>query len=129
MHSFRSARHFKRSHAALAMLFLAVMLIEWGSHSLAFAHSSWPTGMVAVSSPEPEHDDPCRTLTDCCQSKKHGGTVVSPSHHLPSFNSFVELIRFTPAYSREYAASPVSRDDARRIFRPKDPLLHPPEFS
>ena len=112
------------------MLFLAVMLVEWGSHSLAFAHSGSPTGMVAISSPdETKHDDPCRTMTDCCQSRKHGGTVVSPSHHLPSFNAFVELIAFTPAYSRELAVVSQSRDDVRKIFRPKDPLLHPPEFS
>ena len=112
----------------MAVLFLAVMLIEWGSHSLAFAHSGSPGGMIAVSAPEYEHDDPCRTMTACCESRKHGGTVVSPSHHLPSFNAFVELIAFTPAYSRELAAASLSRGDVHRIFRPKDPLLHPPEF-
>ena len=129
MHSVRQSQYFKRSHAVLAMLFLAVMLVEWGSHGLAFAHSGLPTGMVAVSVPEPEHDDPCRSMTDCCQSRKHGGTVVSPSHHLSSFTSLVELIRFAPAYSREYAMLPELHNDARRIFRPKDPLLDPPELS
>ncbi|MDI1242831.1 MAG: hypothetical protein PSX80_13025 [bacterium] len=110
-------------------MFFAVMLIEWGSHNLAFAHSGFPTGMVAVAATEPEHDDPCRTMTDCCQSRKHGGTVVSPSHHVPSFNAFVEMVGFTPAYSREIVAEPEYRSDARRIYRPKDPLLHPPELS
>jgi hypothetical protein len=128
MHFVRS-KFTKRTHAVLALMFLSVMLIEWGSHSLAFAHSGWPTGMVAISTPEPEHDDPCRTMTDCCQSRKHSGTVVSPSHHLPSFNSFVELIGFTPAYSKEFSAPAEFHISARRIFRPKDPLLHPPEFS
>jgi hypothetical protein len=129
MHSIRRTPYFKRSHAVLALLFLAVMLVEWGSHSLAFAHSSSPSGMIAVGAPEPEHDDPCRTMADCCQSRKHGGTVMSPSHHLPSFNSFVEMIQFTPAYSREFAAELEPAENVRRIHRPKDPLLHPPELS
>lgn len=113
----------------LAMLFLIVMLIEWGSHSLAFSHSGSPTGMIAINAPELEHDDPCRTLTNCCESRKNGGTVVSPSHHLPSFNSFVELIRFVPAYSRNIAISAPLREDVHRIFRPKNPLFNPPELS
>lgn len=119
----------KKLHAVVALVFLFVMLVEWGAHSLAFAHSGSPAGMVAVNVREAEHDDPCRTLTNCCERRKSGGTVVSPSHHLQSFNSFVELIRFVPAYARDLAVNPPLRDDVQRIFRPKDPLLHPPELS
>lgn len=119
----------KRIGSLIAVLFLVVMLVEWGSHSLAFAHSGWPTGLVAITNPEPHHDDPCRTLTDCCQSRKQGGTVLSPTHHLPSFSSFSELIRFVPAHSSEFLTPTEFTTDVRRIFRPKDPLLHPPELS
>lgn len=125
----RSQASLKKLHVILAMGFLFVMLVEWGSHSLAFAHSGYSAGMTSVNAREDKHDDPCRTMTDCCQSRKHGGMVVSPSHHLPSFNSFVETIAFKPANSREIAVEPEPRDDARRIHRPKDPLLHPPELS
>jgi hypothetical protein len=119
----------KRSHVVLAMMFLAVMLVEWGSHSLAFAHSGSPGGMVAINAPEPEHDDPCRSLTTCCERSSNGTTVLSPAHHIPSYNSYVELYDPVPSFSRDLAVSPTSREDARRIFRPKDPLLHPPELS
>ncbi len=118
-----------RTHAFVALMFLAVMLVEWGSHGLAFAHAGSPQGLAAMNSPTPEHDDPCRTLTNCCESRKNGGAVVTPAHNLPSFNSFAESIRFVPAYSRDVAAGVPVREDVRRIFRPKDPLLHPPELS
>lgn len=119
----------KRFHVVLAMMFLAVMLVEWGSHSLAFAHSGMQAGMIAVKASGPEHDDPCRTLTTCCERSSNGGMVLSPAHHVPSYNSYVELYDPVPSLSRDLAVIPTSREEARRIFRPKDPLLHPPELS
>lgn len=110
-------------------MFLVVMLVEWGSHSLAFAHSGSSRGMIAINAPEPEHDDPCRTLTTCCERSNNGGTVVSPAHHLPTYNSYVELNEPVPALTRALIFSLPAREDAQRIFRPKDPLLHPPELS
>jgi hypothetical protein len=118
----------RKFHVVLALAFLFVMLVEWGSHNLAFAHSGYPAGMVSVNAREDDHDDPCKSLT-CCQSRKEGGTVISPSHHLPSYNSYSEGVQFIPAYSRDFVPAPSLRDDVRGIFRPKDPLLHPPEFS
>ena len=119
----------KRIHVVLALMFLFVMLVEWGSHSLAFAHSGSPGGMIAINAPEPEHDDPCRTLTPCCERSSNGSTVLSPSHHVPSYNSYVELYDPIPSWTRDLIVTPPAREDARRIFRPKDPLLHPPELS
>ena len=119
----------KKLHVLLALMFLAVMLVEWGSHSLAFAHSGMPGGMTAVNASEPEHDDPCRTMTTCCERSTNGSTVLSPVHHLPSYNAYVELYDPVPSWTREGFVSPPVREDARRIFRPKDPLLHPPELS
>lgn len=124
----RSRAASRKFHVVLALAFLFVMLVEWGSHNLAFAHSGYPAGMVSVNASEDDHDDPCKSLA-CCQSRKEGGTVISPSHHLPSYNSYAEVVRFIPAYSRDFVPAPSLRDDVRGIFRPKDPLLHPPEFS
>ncbi|HEX6278862.1 MAG TPA: hypothetical protein VFZ49_02495 [Pyrinomonadaceae bacterium] len=119
----------KRAHVILALMFLTVMLVEWSSHSLAFAHSGSSRGMTAINNPEAEHDDPCRTLTTCCERSSNGGTVLSPAHHLPTYNSYVELYEPVPSLTSALIASPPAREDARRIFRPKDPLLHPPELS
>jgi hypothetical protein len=118
----------RKLHAVVAMVFLFVMLFEWGSHNLAFAHSGYPAGMVSVNARESDHDDPCKSLT-CCQSRKDCGTVVSPSHHLPSYSSYSEVVQFIPAYSRDFVSAPSLRENVRGIFRPKDPLLHPPEIS
>ena len=124
----RSRSLTRKLHVILAVAFLFVMLVEWGSHNLAFAHSGYPAGMVLVNAREDAHDDPCKSLT-CCQSRKEGGAVVSPSHHLPSYNSYFEVVKFVPAYARDFAIQASSREDVKGIFRPKDPLLHPPEFS
>jgi hypothetical protein len=124
----RSQAASRKFHVVLAVAFLFVMLVEWGSHNLAFAHSGYPAGMVSVNARESDHDDPCKSLT-CCQSRKDCGTVVSPSHHLPSYNSYSEAVRFVPAHSRDFVPAPSLRENVRGIFRPKDPLLHPPEFS
>ncbi|MEQ1762963.1 MAG: hypothetical protein ABL984_07455 [Pyrinomonadaceae bacterium] len=124
----RSHTFTRNLHVILAMAFLFVMLVEWGSHNLAFAHSGYPAGMVSVSARDDGHDDPCKSLT-CCQNRKEGGSVLSPSHHLPSYNSYSEILQFVPAYSRDFVAQASPREDVHGIFRPKDPLLHPPEFS
>lgn len=119
----------KRNHVVLALMFLVVMLVEWGSHSLAFAHSGSTQGMIAINATEPEHDDPCRSLTTCCERSGNGSTVLSPAHHVPSYNSYVGLYDPVPSWTRDLIVTAPVREDARRIFRPKDPLLHPPELS
>ena len=86
--------------------------------------------MIAVTAPESEseHEHPCRNLP-CCENRENGGTVISPSHHLPSTNLLSRFVQFIPAGSQSVAGTALGRNDVRRIFRPKDPLLHPPELS
>ena len=118
----------KRLHAIVAVVFLFVMLVEWGSHSLAFVHHAEVSGMVSIGVGEVEHDDPCRTLT-CCEGRKDGQSAPGFPHHLLTYNSYAEVSDQTPSFRHDPGIPAPSRDDVRRIFRPKDPLLHPPEFS
>lgn len=119
----------KRSHAVVAVAFLFVMLVEWGSHSLAFAHAAPTTGMVAVaSSSEDEHDDPCRTIV-CCEGKRNDQKAPNFSHDLFPYGSATERANAADTFDHLREVSPLSHNAVDRIFRPKDPLLHPPEFS
>lgn len=113
----------------VAVAFLFVMLVEWGSHSLAFAHAAPTTGMVAVaSSSEDEHDDPCRTIV-CCEGKRNDQKAPNFSHDLFPYGSATESTDTGATFDRVRELSALSHNVVDRLFRPKDPLLHPPEFS
>ena len=112
----------------MAVAFLCVMLVEWGSHSLAFAHAAPVAGMVSILDVEVEHDDPCRTVV-CCESRRNDQKAPNLSHDLFPYSSVIERADddLRDEWLREEQS--LSREAADRIFRPKDPLLHPPEFS
>ena len=128
MSSNRRLAPFKKIHALFAVAFLFVMLVEWGSHSLAFAHAAPITGLVAVAGSEAEHDDPCRT-TVCCESRKNDQKTPGFAHDLFPYGSAIERADIGLPANGLSEEQRVPRGAAHRIFRPKDPLLHPPEFS
>lgn len=114
-------------HAFLALAFLFVMLVEWGSHSLAFAHAAPVSGLTAFSGAEVEHDDPCRTVV-CCEGRKNDQTVPSISHDI-SPSSLLDLADGQLRFRRALREPSIHRKDVHGIFRPISPLLDPPEFS
>lgn len=114
-------------HTILAVAFLFVMLVEWGSHSLAFAHAESASGLVAVAGVDVEHDDPCRTII-CCEGRKHEQTTPNSSHDISPYTPIVERDDERLRLDRKLSVPPLLRDGAHGIFRPKNPLLHPPEF-
>lgn len=114
-------------HALLAVAFLSVMLVEWGSHSLAFAHAAPPAGSTAFSAVEVEHDDPCRTVV-CCESRKNDQTVPNIAHDI-SPNSLLGLPDGQLRFRRAVREPVIPRKNAHGILRPINPLLDPPEFS
>lgn len=115
-------------HALVAVAFLFVMLVEWGSHSLAFVHAAPITGLVAVAGSDAEHDDPCRTIV-CCESRKNDQKAPGFTHDLFPYGSAIECADIGRRLNGLSEVRPVPREAVDRIFRPKDPLLHPPEFS
>ena len=115
-------------HALLAVAFLFVMLVEWGSHSLAFAHAAPVSGLISVSGGEAEHEDPCRTIV-CCESRRNDQKVPGISHDLFPCSSAIEHANGEPRINLLSEEPVPSHNAADGIFRPKDPLLDPPEFS
>jgi hypothetical protein len=115
-------------HALVAVAFLFVMLVEWGSHSLAFVHAAPITGLVSVGGSDAEHDDPCRTIV-CCESRKNDQKAPGFTHDLFPYGSAIECAGIGRRLNGSSEVRPVPREAVDRIFRPKDPLLHPPEFS
>jgi hypothetical protein len=114
-------------HAIMAAAFLVVLLVEWGSHSLAFAHAEPARGLVAIDV-EVEHDDPCRSMT-CCERRRSDKPAGTFFHDLKPTNSMIDIVFTHEAIEQLSEAPPIPRDDARRIFRPAEPPIHPPELS
>lgn len=115
-------------HALLAVAFLSVMLVEWGAHSLAFAHAAPAIGLIVITGSEIEHDDPCRT-TVCCESRKNDQKAPGFAHDLFPCGSVLDRPFGESQISLLAEEPPFIKQPADRIFRPKDPLLHPPEYS
>jgi len=124
-----AARTFSRTlHAVVAVAFLFVLLVEWGSHSLAFVHHEAVSGMASINVVPTEHGDPCKTMT-CCEGRDDGRTAPNFSHHLVTYFSQFAVSDRNLSLGHSFVASPFPREGVRRISRPKDPLLHPPELS
>lgn len=124
----RAARTFSRTlHAVVAVAFLFVLLVEWGSHSLAFVHSPAATGLVAVDV-DVEHDDPCRSMA-CCERRKGEKPASSFFHDLKPSNSIIDIAIEAACEEDLRDVASIPRDDAHRIFRPSEPPLLPPELS
>lgn len=121
-------RNAKKTHALLAVAFLFVVLVEWGSHNLAFAHAEPTTGLVAVTNVDGEHVDLCRTIA-CCEGRKHEQLAPNSAHEIPNYAPVVERSGERLLFDRLRKEPPLIRGDACGIFRPTNPLLHPPEFS
>ena len=117
----------KRLHAFMAAAFLCVMLVELGSHSLAFAHAAPISGLVSILNIEVEHDDPCRTIA-CCESRREQ-KAPNFQHDLFPYGSTIEPSIKAISVAGINKEPAILRETASRISRPKDPLLHPPEFS
>jgi hypothetical protein len=111
----------------MAVAFLFVLLVEWGSHSLAFAHSESSRGLVAIDI-EVEHDDPCRSMT-CCERRRSEQPASSFFHDLKPSHSVIEIAFENNAVDRLREAVTIPREDAHPIFRPAEPPIHPPELS
>lgn len=110
-----------------AAAFLFVMLVEWGSHSLAFVHAVPTEGFVVVSGEIP-HQDPCKTMVHNGEQGRQSNTPTI-SHYLPYQNRFwtgtdvaFNLLVIAPE-------PPLDREDAHRLYRPPDPPFLPPEIS
>jgi hypothetical protein len=112
----------------LAMLFLIVFVAELGSHAVICAnHSS--IGEQSISPSERGHDDPCKSLIICSDSKRKDQQVPNFGHDVTPHNGLLD------ARSGPFSQIGVDKDPlipfstAHCLFRPPSLPFHPPEIS
>lgn len=114
------------SRRFLAAAFLVFLLAEWGSHGLAFSHTSSPEG-TAIHATETEHDDPCKTMVRCSDGRQQDPPNLryDGSQHSGFLGGLFES-RFA-----DYFPKPPLIDHDRVGLRPGSvsPPFHPPKFS
>lgn len=112
----------------LAALFLLVFLAEAGSHGLICA-SHRSVNEYSVSSTDGGHDDPCKTLIVCSDSRRKDQQLPTFSHDSMQHNAMFD--RWSDLDSRFDMRSevPIPFATAHALFRPPSPPFHPPELS
>jgi hypothetical protein len=110
---------------ALGAVFLVVLLIEWGSHSLTFSHTE-AGNRTTVAATEIPHDDPCRMLVHGPDGKQQNQSNLR--HNVGPSGTFLNFI--FESFSAMVTDDPVpGRAPTAALFRPPNPPFHPPEFS
>lgn len=113
----------------LAVAFLFVFFAEWGSHSLAFAHSCSSEGRPSAHAEHAEHEDLCKTLIRCSDAPGKDQLVPNFGHDLVPQSVFRDGLQNV---DRQFY---LRKDPRLRhplisgLARPSNPPFHPPELS
>ena len=111
-------------HRVVAAAFLLFLLVEWGSHSLAFSHAA--TEGASLESSETQHEDPCKTLIRCSDGKQPYQVTFRPDNQ---HNGFLDdLLGWRPV-GRVMKEPPLVPDPVHSLSRSVNPPFHPPKFS
>ena len=73
------------------MLFLVLLLAEWGSHGVV-AESSPTLAEHVAQYDGGDHDDPCRTLILCGDSSRHDQQMPTLGHDVARDNKLLEWL-------------------------------------
>jgi hypothetical protein len=116
-------------HAIVAAVFLCALIVEWGSHNLAFAHAKAESGLVAVGGAGSAHIDPCGAVV-CFECRRSEQSLPrSISHDAPPCRPFADVADIDRRADGILEQPSIPRRDARRIFRAAEPPHQPPQFS
>lgn len=111
----------------IAAAFLIFLLAEWGSHSVAFAHSISGEGH-SIQCEENGHDDLCETLIRCGDGPRQEQMVPNPGHDVTQRNPFFDL--FDPDLLFAIHKDPrIPRTRVGELSRPVSPPFQPPQNS
>lgn len=125
----RTIANRKVARRVLAAAFLLLLVVEFGSHGVIFAHSTSSKNGDAVQSGERGHEDPCGTLIMCSEGRKRDQQVPSISHDASQHNALFDRLAGMRNLGGIEQDQPISFDDANAIFRPPLPPFHPPKAS
>ena len=122
------ARSNKALRRILALSFLVLLLAEWGSHAAIYANSSTSEG-AAIYSNENSHEDPCKTLVRCSDGQRQNQHVLKLTHNTSQHNGFVPRLCALGRAGVFHDDGRFAQTNLRALFRPPDPLFHPPEIN
>jgi len=111
----------------LAVGFLVLLLVEWGSHSVIDAHTS-STDAPSISAHDGGHGDLCNTLILCSDSGRRdtqNSNLGREVQHAPP----LDLLSAVDARFLVRQSAPIDFVAGDAIFRPPCPPFHPPETS
>ena len=116
-------------HRLIAMVFLVLLLVEWGSHGLAFSHSYSLEGQAqAIGFDEQGHEDPCKTMVHGTDGTRPEKPVPNLGHDVTQANAFfaISAIELRIGLRKDPR---LSHAQVNGLFRPVSPPFHPPELS
>ena len=109
----------------VAVAFLVFLIVEWGSHNLAFAHTYSEDGR-AVQSLDSEHEDPCKTMIRCSDGPRQDQNL-KVSHDLLQYNKLF-TVSLSPRRRADLNKYPrLRRRTNYPLFRTTEPLFNPPK--
>jgi len=120
----------KANHRGLlALLFLVILLAEWGSHGVIH-QSTYSQDRPAVSAvDQSDHNDPCRTLAVCSDGQRKDQQSPRFGQHLTQHNGLIDGLMAVGPNINVHDDPVFSFEIAHAIRRPPNPPFHPPELS
>ena len=112
---------------AFAAAFLVMMIAEWGSHGIIYAHADSAAGQ-SISSTN-GHEDPCGTLILCSDNQRRDHQTPNFGHDASQHNALFDQ------FSRRHLSRLPRKDPlpssatVNGLFRPPNPPFHPPKNS
>lgn len=112
-----------------AIAFLLFLMIEWGSHNLAFAHSSSDGGSGSMQSQQDRDEDPCKNMMRCSDGPRREQTSQRVAHDTIQYEQFFNDLLTTRRLVDLFSDPRLRRSRLEALFRPPDPPFHPPQLS
>jgi hypothetical protein len=117
----------KNLRGLFAAGFLVFLLAEWGTHGVIYANASSVEGPAIYSNNDGGHEDPCKTLICCSDTRRHEQEAPSgfdATPHNALFDRSAELQGL--GYANKDPLALYSAVNS--LWRPISPPFHPPEL-
>ena len=82
-----------------------------------------------MHSQQDDDEDPCKTIMRCSDGPRREQTTPRFGHDSIQYEPFVNQLAMTRRSADQYADPRLRRARIEALFRPPDPLFHPPQLS
>ena len=111
----------------VAAFFLVCFFAHAGSHVVICASHS--VGESSFSYSDRGHDDPCRTLVLCSDSRREGKQLRGSGHDMSQYNVLFDLSPQLSPPVELLESERIAHSAGVAVSRPPDPHFHPPQTS